>query len=407
MTADPVTPTTPDGAASTGASGGGPAAPGGDPSAEGGEATSGGAATSGGGGSGPAFPLTASRGMVDWLRSQQVALALSTYQTGKLFLIGHNERGGLSVFERTFERAMGLAAGPDGAGQTLYMATLYQLWRIENALAPGQLAQGYDRYYVPQLGHTTGDLNAHDVAVDAAGRPIFISARFSCLAAVSDRYHFEPLWAPPFITRLAAEDRCHLNGLAVVDGRPRYATACATTDIVDGWREHRTDGGIVLDVQRNQVIATGLSMPHSPRWHRDRLWLLDSGRGTLGYLDPGTGRFEAVAFCPGFARGLAFVGDYAVVGLSLPRHDPTFDGLPLGERLASAGVSAWCGAGVVELSSGDVVQWLRFGEPVRELYDVLVLPGVRRPRLVGFKSDEIRTRVFADPKGLTRMPGTD
>jgi uncharacterized protein (TIGR03032 family) len=344
--------------------------------------------------------MTASRGFVDWLANQNVSLAFSTYQTGKLFLVGHNDHGQLSGYERTFERAMGLA----GDGQSIYMATLYQLWRLENVLQSGESLEGYDRHYVPQVGHTTGDLNVHDVALDGNGNLLFISARFSCLAATSDRYHFTPLWMPKFISKLAGEDRCHLNGLAVVDGKARYVTSCAQTDVVDSWREHRCQGGVVIDIETDEVIADSLSMPHSPRWYRDRLWLLDSGSGYFGFLDITTGKFERTTFCPGFARGLAFVGEYAVVGLSLPRHDPTFKGLPLQEKLNELKVSPRCGLLVIDLTSGDTVEWLRLEEPVRELYDVLALPGVRRPRLVGFKTDEIRTRVWADPEGVKQLP---
>jgi len=346
-----------------------------------------------------AFPITASRGFVDWLISQNLSLAISTYQTGKLFLIGHNQNGQFSVFERTFERAMGLA----GNDHTIWMATLYQLWRLENVLAAGETTEGYDRSYVPQVGSTTGDLNIHDVAIDGEGHPLFISARFSCLATTSERYHFKPLWMPKFISKLAGEDRCHLNGLAMVDGKARYVTACSETDIVDGWREHRRDGGIVIDIESDEIIARGFSMPHSPRWYRDRLWLLDAGTGYFGHLEMSTGQFERVTFCPGFARGLAFVNNFAMVGISLPRHDPTFLDLPLQENLEAAKVSARCGLLIIDLGSGDVVEWMRMDEPIRELYDVLVLPGVKRPRLVGFKTDEIRTTVWPDPAGVAEF----
>ena len=345
-----------------------------------------------------AGPMTASRGFVDWLIREKVSLAISTYQAGKLFLVGHHADGRFSVFERTFERAMGLA----GNDQTIYMATLFQLWRLENCLQPGETTEGYDRSFVPQIGNTTGDLNIHDIALDGDEQLLFSSARFSCLATVSDRYHFRALWMPPFIKKLAAEDRCHLNGLAVVDGKARYVTACSRTDIVDGWREHRVGGGVVIDVQSDEIIGEGLSMPHSPRWYRDRLWLLDAGTGYLGFLDSKTADFERVCFCPGFARGLAFVGNYAVVGISLPRNDPTFLDLPLQQNLDAAGISARCGLLIINLDSGDIVEWMRIEEPIRELYDVLVMPGVQRPRLVGFKSDEIRTVVWPDPAGVQR-----
>src|SRR5690606_29974768 len=123
---------------------------------------------------------------------------------------------------------------------------------------------------------------------------------FGCLATTSETHSFVPLWKPPFASRLAAEDRCHLNGLALKDGRPKYVTAVSQSDVADGWRDQRTRGGCVVDVESNEIIATGLSMPHSPRWYRDRLWLLNSGTGFLGTLDTGSGRFEEVAFCPGY-----------------------------------------------------------------------------------------------------------
>jgi len=347
------------------------------------------------------FRMIGSPGLVDWLSRQNVSLACSTYQTGKLFLIGAQANGRFSVFERTFERAMGLACTAEA--QTIYMATAFQVWRLVNALQADETIEGYDRYYVPQVGYTTGDLNVHDMALGYDGQPLFISTRFSCLATISEQYHFNPLWMPKFITKLVDEDRCHLNGLAVVGGKPRYVTACSQTDVAEGWREQRHDGGVVIDIEADEVIAEGLSMPHSPRWHQNKLWLLDSGNGSLGYLNTDNGRFEKVAFCPGFARGLAFTGNYAVVGVSMPRHDPTFEGLSLQNRLTDEGMTSQCGLIVIELTTGNIVEWLRMEGVIRELYDVLVLPGVRKSRLVGFKHDEIRTHVWADPQGLSEV----
>ncbi len=182
---------------------------------------------------------------------------------------------------------------------------------------------------MPQLGWTTGDLDIHDIAVDAQGCPVFANTLFSCLATVSERHSFLPFWQPAFITKLAAEDRCHLNGVALERGVPRYVTAVGRSDVADGWREHRAAGGLVIDVEQNAVVLDGLSMPHSPRLYRDKLWLLDSGRGQFGYVDLDRGAFEPVAFCHGYARGLAFHGDYAIVGISRARENRTFSGLAL------------------------------------------------------------------------------
>src|SRR5688572_3287325 len=234
----------------------------------------------------PWLEITASRQFSGWMASEGLSLAFTTYQTGKLFFIGRKPDNSLSVFERTFNRCMGLW----GDGQTLWMSSLYQIWRFENALARGELYDDYDRLYVPRVGYTTGDVDAHDIGVDADGRPVFVATHFSCLATVSDTHSLVPIWKPPFISRLAAEDRCHLNGLAMEDGKPKYVTAVAQTDVADGWREHRRDGGCVIDVQTNDIVLNGLSMPHSPRVHEGRLWLCDSGTGRFGYVDRNHGR---------------------------------------------------------------------------------------------------------------------
>lgn len=341
--------------------------------------------------------IAASRQFVSWLASVNASLAFTTYRAGKVFLIGCQPDGRLSIFERTFNRCMGLCV----AGNGFYMSSLFQLWRFENILDPGQTYNGYDRAYVPIVGYTTGDLDIHDMAVDGNGRIVFVNTLFSCLATVGEKDSFAPLWRPPFVSKLAAEDRCHLNGLAMDDGRPAYVTAIASTDVADGWRDKRTDGGCVIDVRNNQVIATGLSMPHSPRLYRGTLWLLNSGTGEFGIVDPGTGRFQSVAFCPGYLRGLSFIADYAVVGLSKPRENRTFTGLPLDEALARRNAEAQCAIYVIDLRTGDAVHWLRIEGIVEELYDVVVLAGVRRPMAVGFKTDEIRRIVkVGTPIGL-------
>ncbi len=367
----------------------------------------------------PKLEISGSRQFTSWLTEQQLSLAFTTYQSGKLFLIGMQENGRLSVFERTLERVMGLCASPDA--QTLWVSTLYQLWRFENAVPAGQAANGFDRLYVPQLAITTGDVDAHDIALLGepqrrkgaeeeaatslsslcasaplrfpADRPIFVNTLFSCLSAPSDTHSFRPLWRPPFISRLAAEDRCHLNGLAMRAGAPAYVTAVATSDVHEGWREHRRAGGVVIDVPSGEIVCRGLSMPHSPRLHEGRLYVLNSGAGEFGSVDLASGKFEPIAFCPGYARGLAIHGHFAVIGLSTCRENRTFQGLPLDDALAAKNTAPRCGLEVIDLRTGDVVHSLSIEGVVRELYDVAVLPGVRRPSALGFKTEEIRRTI--------------
>jgi uncharacterized protein (TIGR03032 family) len=282
---------------------------------------------------------------------------------------------------------MGLWAAPDG--QTMWMSSKFQLWRFANALTASQTHDGYDRVYVPRTGHTTGDLDVHDVAIDGDGNVVFVATKFGCLATLSERHSFRELWRPNFLSRLTPEDRCHLNGMAMVDGRARYVPAVSQSDVVDGWRDHRHDGGVIVDVDSDEIIASGLSMPHSPRVYRDRLWVLNSGTGQLGYVARDSGQFEEVAFLPGFARGLTFVDNYAVVGLSQPRERQSFGGLALDDALADRRATAQCGLHIIDLHTGAVVQWLRLHGAVTELYDVAILPGARRPMMLGFATTEI------------------
>jgi uncharacterized protein (TIGR03032 family) len=362
----------------------------------------------------PWLQVQGSRHFLDWLADERVSLAFSTYQTGKVFFVGRKLDMGLAVFERTFNHCMGLWASPDG--RTLWLVSKFQVWRFEQAAAtvmpnrpapaegddagiPAWADRGYDVAYVPRVGYTTGDIDLHDIAVANDGRVMFVCTLFGCLATLSDRASFQPLWQPSFLSALVPEDRCHLNGLAMRDGSPAYVTAVADCDVADGWRDRRRDGGCVVDVAANEIVARGLSMPHSPRWYRDRLWLVNSGTGEFGSIDFGTGRFEPVAFCPGYLRGLAFAGDYAILTLSKPRH-VTFHGLALDEQLQKRGAESQCGLQVIDLRTGTIAHWLRLdGSLVTELYDVVALPGVRQPMALGFKTNEIERLLVVDSPG--------
>lgn len=353
------------------------------------------------------FVLTTSRGFTRWLAGIGGSLAFTTYQAGKVFMLGLRPDGRLSVHERTFPRAMGLGVGTDGG---LLLATEYQIWQFDDVMIHGRPAPNEDRpdaLYAPHRTWVTGDVDVHDIGFGVDGEPLFVATLLNCIATVSDGFSLKPIWQPQFVSRIAPEDRCHLNGMAMAGGRARYATAVSRSDVSDGWRDRRTDGGVVIDVDTNVVVAEGLSMPHSPRLARgadgsERLWLLESGAGWLGSVDLQTGAFERLAFCPGYARGLALVGPpngaptHAVVGLSLARENRTFQGLPLDDALAERDADARCGLLVVDLSTGSAVEWVRIEGVVRELFDVAVLSGVRRPTLIGTKGNEIRTVIAID-----------
>jgi uncharacterized protein (TIGR03032 family) len=336
-----------------------------------------------------AFALTTSRHFSEWLASVQHSLAFTTYRAGKAFFIGVKPDGKLSVFERSFSRCMGM--GVSGNTRSLLISSEYQIHRLDNILPEGaRNADGMDATFAPHQSWVTGDLDVHDIGFGKDGKPVFINTLFNCIATVSDGYSFKPLWKPPFISRYAAEDRCHLNGMALEQGEPRYVTAVSRSDTADGWRDRRADGGIVLDVASGEVIVGGLSMPHSPRLHAGKLWLLNSGTGEFGFVDRDAGAFIPVAFVPGFARGLAFVAGHAVIGLSLPRENRTFSGLDLDAQLHKRDTEPRCGLAVINLETGDMTGWVRVEGVVRELYDVTALPGLQYPSAIGFKTNEVK-----------------
>lgn len=345
------------------------------------------------------FPFRSAHtpGFGSLLESLGISLLVTTYQAGKLMAV--RSRGGRVVtLLRSFERPMGLAVR---SPSQFALGTRSQVWLFHNAsdIAPQIPPPGqHDACFLPRLCYVTGDIRGHEMAW--VGDELWIvNTYFSCLCTLSPDYSFVPRWHPPFLPAPAPGDHCHLNGLAVVDGQVRYVTALGETSTPEGWRPNKADGGIVLDVATGVVIGRGLSMPHSPRWHAGRLWLLESGAGQLHTLDPATGARTLVAQLPGFARGLAFCGDYAFVGLSKIRETSTFANLPIARER-----DLLCGIWVVNTRSGAIAQFMQFQAGVEEIFAVEVLATPRFPEIVGFQQDTIHG-VFVLPAREPRQSG--
>jgi uncharacterized protein (TIGR03032 family) len=341
----------------------------------------------------PVFALTTSRGFATWLGLAGGSIAFTTYQGNKVFFLGLKPDGTLSVSERSFPRSMGLAVSPDA--RALYLAAEVQLYRFDNLLPLGGTEGDADAVYAPHQTWITGDIDIHDVGLGADGKPIFANTLFNCLATTAEGHSFRPFWQPPFIQKMVPEDCCHLNGLAMEAGQPRYVTCMSRSDVADGWRDRRTNGGVVIDVVSGEVVASGLSMPHSPRVCEGKLWLLNSGTGDFGWVE--SGQFHPLTFCPGYARGLTFVGPYAVVGISRARENRTFAGLALDDALRAHDVDARTGLLVIDTRTGAIVEWVRIEGVIDELFDVAFLSGVRNPKVIGIKGSEINRLISIAP----------
>jgi uncharacterized protein (TIGR03032 family) len=340
-----------------------------------------------------------SNGFVNLLAKQNVSVGVTSYQSGKFYLLGRNPKGGLMINERIFQKAMGLYV----EGNTMLLATLFQIQRFENILEKGQfINHTYDACYVPRTTYTTGVLDAHDVGLMKNGEVVFVNTRYNCLATTSSKNSFTPIWKPEFISQIINEDRCHLNGLAMENGAPKYVTAVSKSNTIDGWRDRRDNGGVVIDVTTNKIVCEGLSMPHSPKIYNGKLWVLNSGTGELGYVNQKENKFVSVAFCPGFLRGLSFSGKYAFVGLSKPRYE-RFEGLALDAKLKAADSEPWCGVQVIDLETGACVEWFRIDGAIAEIYDVAIAPNVACPMSLGFMSDEIKSLITHDDLNATYL----
>lgn len=345
----------------------------------------------------PKLAIAGSPGFTAWLEEAQISLVFTAALASKIFMVGSGADQQVSVFERSFPRARGVGVGASG---TIWVSGLQHLWRFEQFLDPGVKADGYDALYVPTVAHTTGDIDIHDIRVRADGTPLFAATRFDCIAGLDPSYSFAPVWKPPFIGRLEARDRCHLTGLELSGDAPVWASAAAATDLPDAWRARGAPGGVLINIPSGETVAQNLSMPHAPRLHDGRLWIVQGGTGEIGIVDPADGRFTPVAFLGGYPRGLAIVGRHAMVAVSALR-DGASD-LPLSGRLAEQGAANWAGLAVVNLETGETEHRLFVQGAIREIDDVDVVPGVLRPAFLGIKSDHTRFTLRPGP-----MPPAD
>ncbi|HUS24627.1 MAG TPA: TIGR03032 family protein [Candidatus Binatia bacterium] len=313
--------------------------------------------------------------LYELLDRNRFSLLVTTYQAGKLVIVRPRD-GALNTHFKLLPKPMGL----DVAGNRMAVGARSALHWYRNVpalatrLDPPKL---HDACFVPSGVHVTGDIDIHEMAFDRDGELWVVNTKFCCLCTLDAAHSFTPRWRPPFISALAPEDRCHLNGIGLRDGRVRYVSMLAQTDRAGAWREHKADGGTIMDVTTDAVVATGLSMPHSPRWYRDRLWILESGKGSLAWVD-GHGRVHTVATLPGFTRGLDFVGPLAFIGLSQVRETAVFSGIPITERMGERN----CGVWVVNIETGQQLGFIRFEGAVQEIFAVKALPGAHCPEIL-------------------------
>jgi uncharacterized protein (TIGR03032 family) len=317
-----------------------------------------------------------------------ISLVVSTYQAGKLIVV-RSDGNSINTHFRQFKKPMGIAADHE----KMAIGTGSQIWDLRNVPAAANKLEPvgkHDACFIPRSIHITGDIDIHEMAW-VQDELWFINTRFSCLCTLGHPNSFVPRWRPHFITGYDLTDRCHLNGLSLKNGQPKYVTALGETDTPAGWRQNKVNGGILIDIETNNIISRGISMPHSPRWYGEKLWVLESGKGSIATVDLNNGHLTTVTKLPGFTRGFDVWGNIAFIGLSQVRETAVFSGMEitqLNERN--------CGVWVVNLQTGETIAFLRFEAGVQEIFAVSVLPNIRFPDIIDW-NEELMAETYILP----------
>ena len=359
----------------------------------------------------PPFSCTFSPNLPELLLQLNCTLAISTFQAGKVIFISAKNDLELIQLPRTFKKAMGMAVKES----KLAIATKEEVIVLANcpglAVSYPKQPNTYDGLYVPRATYYTGQVDIHDLDwgfldesvnrgigetenwktkqfTDSPVHPFThsvlwsVNTSFSCLAVINDDFSFIPRWKPSFITKLASEDRCHLNGMAMDQGFPLYVSAFGTGNKPQSWRENIPDTGVVIHVPSSEIVLKDLPMPHSPRIYDDKLYMLLSATGEVVCADPEKGKYEVITKLQGFVRGMDKYGDHLFIGLSrLRKNASTFKNLPIADKALSAGIV------VIHLPTGAIVAELKYQSTVDEIYDIQVLPDLKRPGILNTMND--------------------
>ena len=321
------------------------------------------------------------------------SLLISTYAAGKVVAVGTGDDG-LRLGFSNFQQAMGIATG--SRGLAVGGPNLIWMLRPGGPLAAQMDPVGrHDEVYLARESFVTGNISVHEMAWGGTGELWVVNTLFSCLCTLHEDFNFVPRWQPPFITDLAAEDRCHMNGMLMENGQPKYVSALGTSNEARGWRGNKVDGGVLMDVESGEVVARGFCMPHSPRLHDGKVYMLDSGRGHLVTVDIVSGKSTVITDYPGYGRGMAIHGQFAFIGMSKARETSVFGGVPICEDRSKMR----CGIAVVDLLNGKAVAFLEFQSGVEELFAVNVLPNIKSPVISGpYPAEDGQPPVWVVPK---------
>ncbi|MGZ3883635.1 MAG: TIGR03032 family protein [Bacteroidia bacterium] len=325
------------------------------------------------------FSCTYSAQVPELLLKLNCSIAVSTYQAGKLIFISPGSPDNLVQLPRTFNKPMGFSLNASGKKLALACKNEVVVFAASDELALHypKSPNKYDTLYLPRTTYHTGGLDIHDLQFGANDGLYAVNSLFSCLVKIDDNYNFVPVWKPKQIDKLVSEDRCHLNGMAMLNGKPKYASAFGTGNSFQSWRETVTAGGVIYDVESSEVVAGGLAMPHSPKLFNNELYVLLSAKGELVKINPASGTYDVVMKIDGFVRGMSLHKDYLFVATSrLRKNSSTFAKLDFSTKTDQ------CGIMVIHLPTASIAGKLTYNTSVDEIYDIHIIPGKTRPNIL-------------------------
>ncbi len=325
----------------------------------------------------PPFSYRFSPNVPELLLGLKSSIAITTYQTGKVVIFSPQDQDRLIQLPRNFPRPMGMDI--KGTKWAVALQDEVIITSNEPALAKNYPANPnvYDGLFVPRTSYYTGPLDLHDLVFGEGDKLYAVNTLFSCLSEFSYENSFKPIWKPHFVSKLVPEDRCHLNGLALEKDQPKYVTALGKYDEGRAWKPTMLEKGIMMDVPTNEIIATDLPTPHSPRLYDDGLFMLMSATGEVVKMDPATGKYEVITKLNGFLRGMDRIGDYLFVAMSkLRQNSSLFKEAPIAKQ------SVVCGISIIYIPTGQQAGFIVYNTSVEELFEVKVLPGLIRPNIL-------------------------
>lgn len=347
------------------------------------------------------FNCTYSPQIPELLQKLNCTIAISTYQAGKLIFLSAKDENSLIQLPRTFARPMGIAENKEN--NKIALAAKDEIIVFANskdlAVHYPKSPNKYDALYMPRVTYHTGPLDIHDLSFGKNDELYAVNTLFSSIIKIDDDYNFTPYWTPPFIDKLVSEDRCHLNGMAMKDGLPKYASAFNQGNTFQSWRDKVTETGVLFDLDSNEVVASELAMPHSPRVFNNELYVLLSATGELVKIDPKTGKYDVVIKIDGFVRGMSLYKDYLFIGLSkLRKNSSTFGKLNFAEKANMAGIM------LIHLPTASVVGKISYETSVDEIYDVHVLGDKVRPNIMNTLNENYKLGLMTPESTYWAVP---